>query len=90
MIFPGNAEEVTEDVCPEAGFYIILLDKNVYLSIYFNEETDVYPSVHRLYLDVMDIKYSQIQEETDLISQFIWSKLKYELDGIIKRKTKYY
>ena len=90
VISPGNAEKVTEDVCPEADFHIILLDKNVYLSIYFNKETDVYPSVHRLYLDVMDIKYSQIQEETDLISQFIWSKLKNELDGIIKRKTKHY
>lgn len=88
VIYPENASEVIQEVCPEADFYIILLGENVYLSIYFDKEKDIYPHVRWLYMDSMDIKYSQIQEETDQIAQFISKRLKDHLEDILnERKT---
>jgi hypothetical protein len=75
VIYPDNAGAVTGDVCPNADLTIILLGKNIYLSIQFHEKKDRYPHVPRMYLDIMDIKYSQAGDEIDEISRIIGSKL---------------
>jgi hypothetical protein len=75
VIYPGNADRVVRDVCPEADLNIILLGKDVYRSIYFDRGKDVYPHINRIYLDISNIKYSRISDEIDHISQFIFSKL---------------
>jgi hypothetical protein len=76
VIYPGNAEEVIKDVCPEADFTVVILGANVYRSIYFDRTRDVYPHVNRLYVDIMDISHSDIQGEVENISEFICSRLK--------------
>ena len=76
VIYPDNAKEVIKDVCPGADFTIIILDMNVYQAIHFDENSDIYPHVNWFYMDLLDIRYSEIDEETDLISRFIISKLK--------------
>ena len=76
VILPDNADRTIRHICPEADFYIIILGKNVYQSIDFDAKKDIYPAVNRLYLDFLDVKYSQISEEVDQISRFIVSKLK--------------
>jgi len=63
------------EVCPEADFTVILLGKNTYRAIYVDPVRDIYPSVNRLYLDIMDIEYNQAGEEIDTISQFICVRL---------------
>ena len=76
VIYPENAEQVIRDVCPEADFTVILLGKNIYRSIFIDKTRDVYPSTNRLYIDIMDIKHSETEEETEKVSEFICSKLK--------------
>ena len=76
VITPQNAAEVVADVCPEADFTVILLDKNVYLTVNLNEKKDMYPAVPWIYLDVMDIQYSQAEDQIEEISRFICSRLK--------------
>ena len=76
VIYPENAEQVIRDVCPEADFTVILLGKNIYKSILFDKTRDVYPFVDRLYIDIMDIKHSETEDETEKISEFICSRLK--------------
>jgi len=66
-IHPGNAGRVIEDVCPKADFTLILLGKNVYRAIYIDPENDIYPHEKRIYLDVDDIRYQQIDDEIDTI-----------------------
>jgi hypothetical protein len=85
VIYPGNARRVIQDVCPEADFIVILLGKNVYLSLLINAQEDVYPYVNWTYVDIADIRYSQIQEECEKIAEFIYSKIKGELDEIIRK-----
>lgn len=84
VIYPANAREVIQDVCPEADFVVILLGKNVYLALYINRQQDVYPSVPWIYMDVYDIKYSQNEEECEQIAEVIYSKIKDDMDEIIK------
>ncbi|MBW1772616.1 MAG: hypothetical protein JRJ82_06970 [Deltaproteobacteria bacterium] len=60
---------------PSADFAIIILGKNVYLSMDI-QERDRFPHANRLYLDIMDIKHAQIQEEVDQVSRFIVSRLR--------------
>lgn len=84
VIYPENAREVIRDTCASCDFNIILLDKNVYLSMYFAEETDLYSSADRIYMDIMDIEYGNVEEETDRISRFIFSKLEGDLDRMVE------
>ena len=74
VIFPENAQEVVNDLCPEADFVIIVLGKNVYLALDIDETRDVYPAVNRMYIDVADIQYSQIHEMCEKVSEFICSR----------------
>jgi hypothetical protein len=75
VIYPDNAETVIGDVCPDADFTVILLGKNIYLSIDFDEETDDFPRVPWMYLDVMDIQYEQAREEIEAVGRFIGAKI---------------
>jgi hypothetical protein len=75
VISPGNAQQVTKGMRPTADFAVIILGKNVYLSMDFREK-DRFPRVNRLFLDIMDIKHSQMEEEVDQISRFIVSQLR--------------
>ena len=85
VIYPANARRVIQDVCPEADFIVILLGKNVYLSLLINPQEDVYPSVNWIYVDITDIRYSQIQEECEQIAEFIYSRIKGQLYEIIRK-----
>ena len=76
VIYPENATKVISEVCPEADFTVILLGKNTYRTIYLDPAKDLYPSVNRLYMDIMDIQNNQVGEEIAIISQFICSHLK--------------
>ena len=75
VIFPENAQEVVQDVCPDADFAIIVLGKNVYLALDIDGTRDVYPSVNRMYIDLADIQYDQIHEMCEKISEFICGKM---------------
>ena len=76
VIYPGNEQQVIQEVCPETDFSVIILGKNVYLSLYFDENKDNYPRRNSIYLDIIDLKYNQVGEEIDRISRFIVSKLR--------------
>ncbi len=85
VIYPENATKVIREVSPEADFTVILLGKNTYRAIYFDPAKDLYPSVNRLYMDIMDIQYNQVGEEIAIISQFICSRLKNRMTLLIDR-----
>jgi hypothetical protein len=86
VIYPDNAGQAIQDVCPEADFSVILMDKDIYLSVYIDRDKDIYPHTNWLYIDITDIKYSQTDDETDRISEFIYSKLKAYLEEIMGSK----
>jgi len=75
VILPGNADGMVNDICSGADLSVIILGKNVYRSIRFDEKRDIYPAVNRIYIDFLDLKFSQISDEIDQISRFIFSKL---------------
>ena len=85
VIYPENASQVIGEVCPEADFTVILLGKNIYRAIFFDPPNDLYPSVNRLYMDIMDIEYHQGGEEIDTISQFICSRLLNRIGHLTER-----
>ena len=85
VIYPENAGKVIRDVCSEADFTVILLGKNIYKSIFFDKTRDVYPAVDRLYIDIMDIKHSEIEEEMGKITEFLCSRLKDRILEMIRR-----
>ncbi|MEE4112621.1 MAG: hypothetical protein V2I40_07385, partial [Desulfobacteraceae bacterium] len=66
-IHPGNAGRVIEDVCPKADFTLILLGKNVYRAIHIDPENDIYPHEKRIYLDVDDVRYQQIDDDIEAV-----------------------
>ncbi|MFC1812137.1 hypothetical protein ACFL03_05550 [Thermodesulfobacteriota bacterium] len=86
VIYPDNARQVIQDVCPEADFSVIVMDKDIYLSVFIDRDKDIYPHTNRFYIDITDIKYSQTDDETDRISEFIYSKLKDYLEEIMRIK----
>jgi hypothetical protein len=75
VIYPENAANVIDSICPEAEFSIIILGENVYLSFYMNE-VDIYPNVNRVYLDIVDIRHGQVDFELSQVSMFIFNRLK--------------
>jgi hypothetical protein len=85
VIYPANAEEVIQDVCPEADFVVIILGKNVYLALHIDKEKDIYPAVNRIFVDISDIEYSQIQEECEQIAEVIYSTIKDDLEEIMRK-----
>jgi hypothetical protein len=79
VIYPGNAEKVERDICPESDFNVIILGKDVYLSMHI-DEADIFPHVNRLFLDIMDIKHDRVAYEIGQISMFVFNKLKSQLN----------
>lgn len=75
VIYPGNAEKVIQDICHDSDFNVIVLGENVYLSMQILD-VDAFPHVNRLYLDVSDIRYGQVDYEIGQISMFVFNKLK--------------
>jgi hypothetical protein len=75
VIYPENADRMIESICPEAAFTIIILGENVYLSLNINE-VDSYPNVNRVYLDIQEIRHSQVDYELSQVSMFVYNKLK--------------
>jgi hypothetical protein len=47
----------------KADFALILLGKNVYRAIHIDPENDIYPHEKRIYLDVDDVRYQQIDDD---------------------------
>jgi hypothetical protein len=76
VIYPDNAEKMIQSLCPDADFNFIILGKNVYLSIYIDEERDVFPSVNRMYLDIMDVGQTQSDYEIDQAGEYLFDRLK--------------
>jgi hypothetical protein len=77
VIYPGNADRVLPGTA--ADLNIILLGKDVYLALEIRPDKDIYPHTNRIYLDLMDVKHNQVDEEINQISAFIFSKLKDDL-----------
>ena len=82
-IHPGNAGRVIEDVCPKADFALILLGKNVYRAIHIDPENDIYPHEKRIYLDVDDVQYQQIDDDIDTIVNAIMPALTATASGLV-------
>jgi hypothetical protein len=76
VITPRNAADVIEDVCPDADFTVILLGKNVYLSLFIDPDKDTYPAVDRVYLDFEDIRYVQARDKYESIGEVIYRALR--------------
>jgi hypothetical protein len=82
VIYPGNAEKVESDICPESDFNVIILGMDVYLSLHI-DTVDTFPHVNRLFLDIMDIKHDRVAYEIGQISMFIFNGLKSQLNDSI-------
>jgi len=72
-VYFGNVEETMAKVCPQADLAIILLDKNVRLSMHKPKESPLLPPY--IFLDVMDIQYDQIAQELDTIVSLLACRL---------------
>lgn len=66
-ITPENADRVIDQLCPNADFTVILLGKNVYRAIFIDPQTDISPYKKRIYLDVDDVRYRQIDDDIEAI-----------------------
>jgi hypothetical protein len=66
-IHPENADQVIDQICPTVDFSIIVMGKNVYRAVFIDPDADIYPHTNRIYLDVDDIRYRQIDHEVDLV-----------------------
>ncbi len=75
VIYPENAGNMIDGICPEAEFCIIILGENVYLSFYMTE-VDIYPNVNRIYLDIMDVRHDQVDYELSQVSMFVFNRMK--------------
>jgi len=75
VIYPENAAQSVQEICPQADFTVIILGKNVYKSIYFDRKADCYPAVNRIYLDIMDIKHSRTEEDVQAAACFISERI---------------
>lgn len=75
VIYPANAARVVRDTCPAADFVVILLGRNVYQSVHIDPAKDIYPATNRIYLDITDVKHSQVSSEVDEIARFLYAKL---------------
>jgi hypothetical protein len=71
VIHPQNAGRVVENVCPQADFVVIVLGKNVYRAMEINTDNDIYPHERRIYMDVSDIRYHQIDDEINTIADAV-------------------
>jgi hypothetical protein len=75
VIYPENAAKVIQKTCPDADFVVIILGQNVYQAMHIEPEKDIYPAVNRVYLDIADVKYSQVSSEVAEIGRFLCTKI---------------
>ena len=75
VIHPENAGRVVEEVCPQADFVVVLLGNNVYRAMSIDPENDIYPHERRIYLDVSDVRYQQIDNEIGIVVDAMFPKL---------------
>ena len=75
VVYPENAAQTVQDICPQADFCVIILGKNVYKSIFFDPKSDSYPAVNRVYVDIMDIKHSSVEEDVETLARFICKRV---------------
>jgi len=75
VIYPENSEKVIQDICPDSDFNVIVLGKNVYLSMQMLD-VDIFPHANRIYLDIVDIRHGQADYEISQISMFVFNRLK--------------
>jgi len=76
VIYPETASAVVANTCPEADLVLILTGKDVYLALAL-EPDHVFPSVNRMYIDIMDIRRSQIDSITEDVAEFILERLSF-------------
>jgi hypothetical protein len=74
VITPKNVEQVIRDVSEDADIVVVLMGKNVYLAVAF-DEGQTFPRCDRLYLDILDVTYDQFQWEADQLGGYIASRL---------------
>jgi len=72
VVYPENADKVLQPI--ETDFNIIVLGKNVYLSLHISD-VDAFPHANRVYLDIIDVKHAQVDYEISQISMFVFKKL---------------
>ncbi len=75
VIYPENAAKVIRETCPDADFVVIILGRNVYQAVHIEPEKDTYPTVKRIYLDITDVKHSQVSSEVAEIGRFLYEKI---------------
>jgi len=75
VIYPGNAREVIENTTPKADLNLVVLGKDVYRCLDLDRKEDVYPQTNRIYLDFSDIRHSEVDEEVEVIGNFILSRI---------------
>ena len=66
-LYPENADRVMGQLCPDADFTVVLLGKNVYRAVFIDPGSDISPHKKRIYLDVDDVRYQQMDDEIDAI-----------------------
>ncbi len=76
VIYPENAVKVIRETCPGADFVVILLGRNVYQAMHIKPARDIYPAANRVYLDITDVKHSQVSAEIAEIGGFLYQKIK--------------
>lgn len=69
VIHPGNAIKLMAALVPDAAFRIVLLGKKISMAIPIREGRDTYPACPWTYLDLLDVRYDQIQDAMDGIGR---------------------
>ncbi|MCP3956121.1 MAG: hypothetical protein GY697_28485 [Desulfobacterales bacterium] len=87
VIYPENAAKVIRETCPDADFAVIILGRNVYQAMHIEPERDIYPAVKRVYLDITDVKHSQVSSEIAEIGGFLYKKIKPRLSTADLQET---
>jgi hypothetical protein len=82
VIYPENAAKVIQATCPDADFVIIILGRNVYQAMHIDPAKDIYPTVNRVYLDITDVKYSQVSSEIAEIGKFLYEKMQSRMSTV--------
>ncbi len=82
VIYPDNAAKVIQTTCPNADFVVIILGRNVYQAMHIDPAKDIYPAANRVYLDITDVKYSQVSSEAAEIGRFLYEKMKSRLSTV--------
>lgn len=82
VIYPENAAKVIQATCPGADFVVIILGRNVYQAMHIEPEKDIYPAVNRVYLDITDVKYSQVSSEVAEIGRFLYETMRSRMSAV--------